>query len=67
VVKPVMTEEDLRICAAASRSPPAAPTETVAPAIAARSPAPAEPPAPRDCVIKPVMSEEDLRACGSKR
>jgi hypothetical protein len=67
VIKPVMTEEDLRVCAAASRSRPAAPMETAAPAIAAQPSAPAAPSAPRDCVIKPVMTEEDLRACGSRR
>jgi len=67
VIKPVMSEEDLRVCAAASRSRPAAAMETAAPAKAAQPPAPAAPVAPRDCVIKPVMSEDDLRACGATR
>ena len=67
VIKPVMTEEDLRICAAASRSRPTAPVETAAPAVAARPSAPAAPPEPRECVIKPVMTEEDLRACSARR
>jgi hypothetical protein len=67
VIKPVMTEEDLRICAAASRSRPVAPVETAAPAKAVQPSAPPAPAAPRDCVVKPVMTEEDLRACGAKR
>jgi len=67
VIKPVMSEEDLRACAAASRSRPAAPMETAAPAVAARPSAPAASPEPRECVIKPVMTEEDLRACSARR
>jgi hypothetical protein len=71
VIKPVMSEEELRICAASSRQarpvaaaePPRA-TDKSQPA----APQPASlPAASRDCVIKPVMSEEDLRACGVRR
>jgi hypothetical protein len=75
VIKPVMTEEDLRACAAERRSQPVMPKEVSAPASA---PAPAAPPvasvqapsatppaAPRECVVKPVMSEDDLRACAN--
>ena len=69
-IKPVMTEEDLRICAAASRQARPAVTETAAQPVAlekAQPAAPAAPPAPRECVIKPVMSEAELRACGVRR
>jgi Meckel syndrome type 1 protein len=68
VIKPVMTEEELRVCAAERRSQPVTPKEISAPAIApSASPVAsvqAPPPvAQHECVIKPVMSEEDLRAC----
>lgn len=67
VIRPVMSEEDLRICAAVSKSRPAPAMETAAPQPVAAQPAFAAPAAARDCVIKPVMSEEDLRACGVRR
>lgn len=64
VIKPVMTEEDLRICAAASRSRPriASPAPAEAAPVAAATPAPVPQP---QCVIKPVMTEEDLRICAA--
>jgi hypothetical protein len=69
VIKPVMTEEDLRNCAAVSTSRPAA-VERPAPTPAvekASAPPAAQPARSVECVIKPVMSEEDLRACGVRR
>jgi len=68
VIKPVMSDEDMRNCAAPS-APRALPQE----AIAVRKPAAPVPaavatPKPKpDCVIKPVMTDEELRACGSAR
>jgi len=68
VIKPVMSEEDLRVCAAASKSRPSAAVEASSPAATVQAPATAPQPAvQRDCVIKPVMSEEDLRACSVRR
>ena len=66
VIKPVMSEEDLRACAAASKSSPAGTIEVPAPASApasAMAPTLQAPAPPTECVIKPVMTEEDLRAC----
>ena len=66
IIKPVMSDDDLRACASVPRSggllliPVAASTPAAAPAPAAPKPAP-------ECVIKPVMSDEELRACGSRR
>jgi hypothetical protein len=62
VIKPVMSDQDLRNCAnvKASSSPIPTAVETSVPAAAPQARAPA---APRECVIKPVMSDDDLRAC----
>ncbi|HEX6156484.1 MAG TPA: hypothetical protein VFZ54_10700, partial [Burkholderiales bacterium] len=70
VVKPVMTEEDLRVCAAAAKSRPAGAMEVAVPVsapAAAAAPGLQAPLPPTECVIKPVMTEEDLRACGARR
>jgi hypothetical protein len=64
VIKPVMTDEDMRNCAAVSTSR-ARMAEPAAPAVAVQTSAPpaATPKLKPECVIKPVMSDEDLRAC----
>jgi hypothetical protein len=70
VIKPVMSEEDLRICAAAARQGRPAVVEPAAQPVAAQKQEPAAPPAAPaapECVIKPVMSEAELRACGARR
>ena len=66
VIKPVMSEEDLRACASVKRSTPMTATEAPAATYAA-PPAPTPASAPRECVVKPVMTEDELRACGSRR
>jgi hypothetical protein len=63
VIKPVMTEEELRICASASRQSRPAPVETSVPPVAAQAPMTTKP--TPECVIKPVMSEEELRICAA--
>jgi hypothetical protein len=64
-IKPVMSEEDLANCRAATPAPSAAPPALPAVKPQARvAPPPAQRPmAP--CEIKPVMSEEDLANCRS--
>lgn len=67
VIKPVMTDEELRTCAALAKSTPSVPP---APSVsmqdpAAAAPVPAAPPPPAECIIKPVMSDQDLRNCAS--
>jgi hypothetical protein len=67
VIKPVMSEQDLRNCASSTQaSTPmletrAAPVAAVAvvPRAAVKTPA--------ECIIKPVMSDEDLRNCANAR
>jgi len=66
VIKPVMTDEDLRACASVTASRALVVMNTPAPVVAVAKAEPTPPPAPRECVIKPVMSEEDLRACGAR-
>jgi hypothetical protein len=67
VIKPVMSEEDLRNCAAVSVSTPRTTAVLQRPAapVALEKSAPAQPRS--ECVIKPVMSDEDLRACAVRR
>ena len=67
VIKPVMTDEDLRICAAAARQSRPAVVEPAPQPVAAQKSEPVAAPAPPECVIKPVMSEAELRACGARR
>jgi hypothetical protein len=67
VIKPVMSEEDLRVCAAAARQSRPAVVEPAAQPVAAQKQEPAAPAATPECVIKPVMSEAELRACGARR
>jgi hypothetical protein len=67
VIKPVMSEQDLRNCASSTQAStpmletPAAPVAAVAvvPQAAVKTPA--------QCIIKPVMSDEDLRNCANAR
>jgi hypothetical protein len=65
VIKPVMSEEDMAICAKRESRPVQAAAPTPKPVLTAASvaAAPALAPEPRNCVIKPVMSQEDLAAC----
>ena len=69
VIKPVMSEEDLRNCARASASRPQLSYERppMQQAATATAPAPAATPPKRECVIKPVMTEEELKACANVR
>ena len=65
IIKPVMTDQELRNCASVPRS-----AGLLLIPMAVQKPAASAPAAPKprpDCVIKPVMSDEDLRACGSRR
>jgi hypothetical protein len=66
VIKPVMSDQDLKNCARAKDSiapaPMAVETSVAAAAVPARSS-----PASRDCVIKPVMSDEDLKNCANAK
>jgi hypothetical protein len=67
VIKPVMSEQDLRNCASSTQAStpmletPAAPVAAlpVVPQAAVKTPA--------ECIIKPVMSDQDLRNCASAR
>jgi len=69
VVKPVMSEQDLANCRAASggvarvqSAPPPAPV-VVQPQARAAPPPPAVPQRTAPCEVKPVMTEEDLANC----
>ena len=70
VVKPVMTDDEIRACGAASRSSAAMQRPAVVVEPAAADAARIEPskakPRP-ECVIRPVMTDADLRACGINR
>ena len=67
IIKPVMSDEDLRNCASVPRSAGLLLVPIAASKPAAAAPAPAAPKPAPECVIKPVMSDEELRACGSRR
>ena len=67
IIKPVMSDDDLRACASVPRSGGLLLIPVAASTPAAAAPAPAAPKPAPECVIKPVMSDEELRACGSKR
>ena len=64
VIKPVMTEEDLKACAnvRTSSNAPVVEPDRSQPVEKAASPAP---PRAVQCVIKPVMTDEERRACGA--
>src|SRR5688572_30289418 len=67
VIKPVMSEQDLRNCASSTQTSTPMLETRAAPVAAVAVVPQAAIKTPTECIIKPVMSDEDLRNCANAR